>query len=111
MINVVTTKGTFDDNNNDEIKGKVIRSARLARQILERGKKSVWLFDVKPDRDNRDRSCFIFEDTPQFQEIFGEVLEENRRNRDPQISSASKQRLDDLSKQVEELKKMLAEKE
>jgi len=98
-VNIVTTKGTFNDN---EIKGKVIRKPHIARQILEKGKRDVWLFDIKPAReDPQNKTVFIFEDTEKFQEIFAQVLAENKH--DEESSNAAKIR--DLEREIEELKK------
>ena len=101
------SKETVSDEN--EIKGKVIRNARLARQILNVGGKDVWLFDVKPDRLNKERTCFVFEDTDKFQEVFSKVLEENRKNRESREASENaelRNELEDLKRKFAELSKM-----
>lgn len=102
---------TTDTTN--EIKGKVIRKSQLARQILQRGGKDVWLFDLKPDRDNHDRTVFVFRDDDKFQEVFAQVLDENRKAREKHDAGVDSQKaqIDVLTQQVEELKKMLENKE
>lgn len=98
---------SIEDNatRNNDIDGKVIRNARLARQILAEGGKDVWLFDVKPDRTNRERSCFVFENNDKFQEVFSRVIEHNRKEREARDSQSNKELRDEL----EDLKKKFAE--
>lgn len=92
---------TLNNNkeNNDEVKGKVIRKAQIARQLLQRGQKII---DIKGDRADPDgkRSVFVFEDSDEFQEAFSAVLEENRnKHTDPETA--------DLKKRLEEMQKKL----
>ena len=116
MINVVTTKGAFNNavHEENEIQGKVIRKASLARQILRAGlDKGVRIIDLKGDKEDPDhkRSVYVFENSPAFQEVFSSVLEENRKNREDQEKSEAQKQIDELNKQVEELKKMLENKD
>ena len=95
---------SIEDNaieKNNDINGKVVRNPRLARQILAKGGKDVWLFDIKPDRDNPQKSVYIFENTDKFQEILSSVLDENRQSR--------KSNEDDLIRKMEEMQKKLDE--
>jgi len=105
------TKATERLNGDNEIKGKVIRSARLARQILSKGQKDVWLFDVKPDRENKEKTCFVFFDDEKFQKVFTEVLEENRKNREDSETANLRRQLDEMQKKFDELLKSTSAKE
>lgn len=94
--------------NDDGVKGKVVRNARLARQILHAGGKDVWLFDVKPDRDDKNRTVFLFEDTEKFQEIFASIIEENRRNRKETADEEIQKQIDErVQKGIEEAKEQI----
>ena len=60
---------------------KLVFKAEIARQLLKCGGKIV---DIKPDRSNRDRTVFCFENDENFRERFNEILndlsdEKNRR--------------------------------
>lgn len=97
--------------NNEVMDGKVIRNARLARQLLNVGGNDVRIIDLKADKMDPDhkRSVFVFENTDKFQEIFSKVLEDNRRDRDnsaAEENKALKDELDDLKKKFAELSKM-----
>ena len=99
-MNIITTTNTFD-NNETEVKGKVIRKAQIARQLLHRGQQII---DIKGDKGDPDgkRSVFVFKDSDEFQRVFSELLEENKKYRE-------KSETDNLKKQIEELNKKLSE--
>lgn len=112
-MNITTKKDVFNETKKEiteatdnEIKGKVIRNSRVARQILAKGGKDVWLFDVKPDREHRERTCFVFEDTEKFQNVMREVIEDNRKSRETAGEQKLRNELDELKKKFEELAKM-----
>ena len=56
----------------NEIKGKTIFNPGCARNLIRRGMK---LCDIKPDRENPDKTLFIFEDTEEFEKAFAEINE------------------------------------
>lgn len=81
-IKVVTKEGNAKvESYETETNGKIVRKAALARQILRKGGEEVRIIDLKQSRDNPERTVFVFENTPRFQEVFSEVLEENKRAR------------------------------
>lgn len=49
---------------------KLIFKAGIARALLGRG---VPIADIKPDRNNKDKTVFVFERTPKFEEVFGQI--------------------------------------
>lgn len=106
-----------DNQNNNEIKGKIVRNPRLARRIMEyidqQPTNTIRIIDCKPDKSDvsHQRSVFVFEDNERFQEVFSKILEENKTKREVRDLSDSEKKINDLTKQVEELKKMLQEKE
>lgn len=108
---VTTTNETRWKNVNESEKGKVIRKASLARQILAAGGEDVRIIDLKVDRDDPDhkRTVFVFSDNDKFQRVFASVLEENRKAREKDGNAA--QQIAELNKKIEELSKKLEEKE
>ena len=107
-MNIRTLPNPFNQEthkNEEEIKGKVVRKAALARQILKKGGENVRLFDLKQSRENPERTVFIFRDDEKFQQVFSEVLEDNRKDRD----KFGKQEVTELRTELEEMKKKFAE--
>ena len=112
LIKTLSNTNITKDSNN-EIKGKVIRKGSLARQILRKGGEDVRIFDLKQDRENPDRTVFIFRDDEKFQSVFSEVLEENRKQKEAasKDSEALRSELEELKKKFAELSKMNDAKE
>ena len=98
-------------NETNNIPAKVIRKVSLARQILNAGGDKVRVIDLKPDRDNRERTVVIFRDDPDFQEVFSKVLEDNRRNRENPETADLKKQIEEMKKKLEALSKNTDEKE
>lgn len=91
--------------NRSEINGKIVRNAAVAREILKRGKKNVWLFDLKPAKEDPQRSVYLFEDTPEFQSIFADVMKDRSEARSMRKNSKLYEEIEELKKQIAELKK------
>lgn len=107
-MNIVTVSRNEKDNS---IKGKVIRKPEIARKILaERKNNDVRIIDIKPDKTDPDhkRSVFIFEDNEVFQETFGRVLATIKNERGTDNNS---KRIEELEREIEQLKKAALEKE
>ena len=81
MNNIVTKKDVFNSTTND-MDAKVIRKARIARQLLQKGGESVRIIDVKPARENSDKTVFVFKNDEAFQKVLEEVLKENKESRE-----------------------------
>lgn len=77
-MEVKTNKNVFSGNNED---AKVIRSAKIARQLLQKGGESVRIIDVKPNKTDSNKTVFIFRNDDNFQKCFNEVLSENQESR------------------------------
>ena len=100
-MNIITQKNTFEKERTDVApKGKVIRKAQIARQLLQRGARMI---DLKPDRDDPDRkrSVYIFEQDENFEKIFSDIIEENKQGR----QNSMQKEIDDLKRQIKELQK------
>ena len=105
-MNIITQKNTFEKEIDVAPKGKVIRKAQIARQLLHKGAKMI---DLKPDRDDPDRkrSVYIFEQNDDFEKIFESIIEENRKNY-KSAESSMMQEIEELKKQISELQKVTA---
>ena len=110
-MNINTYSNTNFKRDNEEVKGKVIRKAALARQILRTGGEAVRIIDLKGDRDNSQRTVFVFRDDDKFQEVFAQVLEENHKNRRDSENENLKRQLEDMQKKFDELLKNTTAKE
>lgn len=53
-------------------KYKIVFNAGVSRHLLRKGCPIV---DIKADRENPDKSLFIFERTPEFEKAFAEINE------------------------------------
>ena len=105
MITTIPRESRKDNKVENDVKGKVIRKAQIARQLVRKGGKIIDLKGDKFDPDGK-RSVFIFEDSDDFQKIFSEVIDENRRERngDDQL----RKDFEELKKRFDELSKMSA---
>lgn len=58
---------------NENKKSKLIFDAKIARQLLKMG---FFVIDIKPNRENTDKSIFVFENTESFQQALAQIMEE-----------------------------------
>ena len=56
-------------------KSRLIFDARMARKLLKMG---FVVIDIKPNRENTDKSIFVFENTEEFKQVLATVKEEMR---------------------------------
>jgi hypothetical protein len=59
----------------DTRKSRLIFDARMARKLLKMG---FVVIDIKPNRENTDKSIFVFENTEEFKQALATVKEEMR---------------------------------
>ena len=57
----------------DEKKSRLVFDAKVARKLLKQG---FVVTDIKPNRENTEKSIFIFDNTDEFKEAFSEIMEE-----------------------------------
>lgn len=57
----------------EEKKAKLIFNMGVVRSLLKKGAKVI---DVKPDRDNHDKTIVVFERDEAFEKAFAELNEE-----------------------------------
>ena len=59
----------------DTRKSRLIFDAGMARKLLKMG---FVVIDIKPNRENTDKSIFVFENTEEFKQALATVKEEMR---------------------------------
>lgn len=62
-----------------ENKAKTIFTASIARQLLKKGNKII---DIKPYRDAKGRTIFVFDATEQFFKDFEEIVNNKKKEKD-----------------------------
>lgn len=110
-MNIKTLPNTFSKETEDTTKGKVIRKASLARQILKVGGETVRIIDLKQDRLDRSgkRTVFVFEDSDKFREIFSKVMDENQKVRELSNTELMRKEIENLRNEIAEMKKVKTE--
>lgn len=59
------------ENMNKEF--KLVFNAGVARKLLKMG---IAIADIKADRNNKDKTVFVFKRTPEFETAFAQINEE-----------------------------------
>ena len=57
----------------DTRKSRLIFDAKIARKLLKQG---FVVIDIKPNRENTDKSIFVFENTEEFQNALTQLMDE-----------------------------------
>ena len=65
----------------EEKKAKLVFNAGVARKLLKAGCRII---DVKADRDNKDKTVFVFERDEAFEKAFAEINEELKKVKEEQ---------------------------
>lgn len=60
----------------DEI-GRVVINANVARRLINEG---FVLIDIKPNKYNKDKTCFVFRNTKQLNDELHRILQDNQEN-------------------------------
>lgn len=94
---------TIKQNPKKEPRGKVVRNFGVARIILRENWENVRVIDLKPDKENPQRTVVVFEDTEQFQKIFSAALKENEKNKQQRENDMLKKQVEELQKKIEML--------
>ena len=102
-----TLNNAFAKDTDNEVKGKLVRSAFLTRRILRLGGNDVRIIDVKKDREDKTglKSVFVFEDTDKFQEVFSKVLADVKQERESGNAENLMKEIENLRNELAELKK------
>lgn len=57
----------------DTRKSRLIFDAKIARRLLKEG---FVVIDIKPNRENTDKSIFVFENTEEFKSALTHIMDE-----------------------------------
>ena len=57
----------------DTRKSRLIFDAKIARKLLKEG---FVVIDIKPNRENTDKSIFVFENTEEFKQALAKVIDD-----------------------------------
>ena len=57
----------------DNRESRLVFDAKIARKLLKRG---FFVIDIKPNRENQEKSIFVFENNESFQKAFSEIMDE-----------------------------------
>ena len=60
-------------NEKDTRKSRLIFDAKIARKLLKMG---FVVIDIKPNRENTEKSIFVFENTDAFQQGLSQLMDE-----------------------------------
>lgn len=69
----------MDMNEKDTRKSRLIFDARIARKLLKMG---FVVIDIKPNRENTDKSVFVFENTEEFKQALTQIMDELKAKRE-----------------------------
>lgn len=70
----------------DTRKSRLIFDAKIARKLLKMG---FVVIDIKPNRENTDKSIFVFENTDEFKVALTTVMDEIKAKTEPEFEQAS----------------------
>lgn len=63
----------------DTRKSRLIFDAKIARKLLKQG---FVVIDIKPNRENTDKSIFVFENTEAFKEALVKIMDEIKEKKE-----------------------------
>lgn len=66
-------------NEKDTRKSRLIFDAKIARKLLKMG---FVVIDIKPNRENTDKSIFVFENTEEFKGALTQILDEIKEKKE-----------------------------
>ncbi len=74
-----TTTSAYNDATDGGKLGRCVYVAGLARQLIRMGHKVI---DIKPNRENHDKSVFVFESTPKLEGDLTTLVDEIKKKRE-----------------------------
>lgn len=66
-------------NENNEVKGRCVYAAPIARALVH---KNYRIIDVKPNKENSDKTVFVFEETDDFNADFECALNDYKKKKE-----------------------------
>jgi hypothetical protein len=67
----------------DTRKSRLIFDAKIARKLLKQG---FVVIDIKPNRENTDKSIFVFENTEEFKQALVKLMDEIKAKKEVEDS-------------------------
>ena len=68
----------------DTRKSRLIFDAKIARKLLKMG---YVVIDIKPNRENTDKSIFVFENTDEFKQVLDQIMEEIKTKKEIEFNT------------------------
>ena len=72
----------------DTRKSRLIFDAKIARKLLKMG---YVVIDIKPNRENTEKTIFVFENTDEFKNTLSQVMDEMKTKTEAKMESESAQ--------------------
>ena len=69
----------METNVKDMRKSRLIFDARIARKLLKMG---FVVIDIKPNRENTEKSIFVFENTEEFKQALTQIMDEVKEKKE-----------------------------
>lgn len=72
----------MNTNEKDTRKSRLIFDAKMARKLLKQG---FVVIDIKPNRENTDKSIFVFENTEEFKVALEQLMDEIKAKKEAEF--------------------------
>jgi translation initiation factor 1 (eIF-1/SUI1) len=72
----------METNVKDTRKSRLIFDAKIARKLLKQG---FVVIDIKPNRENTDKTIFVFENTDEFKIALEKLMDELKAKKEAEI--------------------------
>ena len=72
----------MDTNVKDTRKSRLIFDAKIARKLLKQG---FVVIDIKPNRENVEKSIFVFENTEKFQQALTQLMDAIKTKKEAEV--------------------------
>jgi translation initiation factor 1 (eIF-1/SUI1) len=70
------------NNKNDTRKSRLVFDAKMARKLLKQG---FVVIDIKPNRENTEKTIFVFENTDEFKVALEKLMDELKAKKETEI--------------------------
>ena len=70
------------NNKKDTRKSRLVFDAKMARKLLKQG---FVVIDIKPNRENPDKTIFVFENTDEFKVALEKLMDELKAKKETEV--------------------------
>ena len=70
------------NNKKDTRKSRLVFDAKMARKLLNQG---FVVIDIKPNRENTDKTIFVFENTDEFKVALEKLMDELKAKKEVEV--------------------------